>query len=161
MKRILVALGAVGLVCATVQSQETAPGSTAERQSDVEAVRAVLQQYDDAADSGDVDGLVALYDEDGIDMPPDEPAVVGKDAIRARLERFFADYTDALRDTVEDVTVSGDWASIRCSYTESWTPRAGGDTTTVVGKSVIILKRHADGSWRITTVIWNSDAPTS
>ena len=43
------------------------------------------------------------------------------------------------------------------SYTESWTPRAGGETTAVVGKGVALFERGSDGSWKLTHFVWNHD----
>jgi len=62
---------------------------------------------------------------------------------------------------VEDIQVSGDWAFLRLSFTDSITPKAGGETTANVGKWVLIFERQADGSWRIATEIWNSDAASN
>jgi uncharacterized protein (TIGR02246 family) len=133
--------------------------ATTSTEADLEALRELVRQYDAGVNAGHLDGLVALYAADAVQMPPDEPVVVGQEAIRSRGESFFAQNTDEVRSAVEDVQVSGDWAFLRMSYTESWTPRGGGETTAVVGKWLLICRRQADGTWRITNEIWNEDKP--
>lgn len=146
----------LGVAC---QSAETESAGTTSTAADVEALTELVGQYDAAVNSGNLDGLMALFADDAVEMPPDEPVVIGKDAIRLRGEPNFAEYNDHVSSTVEDIQVSGDWAFQRMAYTESRTPKEGGDTTTVVGKWVLISQRQADGSWLIDTEIWNSDAP--
>ena len=41
------------------------------------------------------------------------------------------------------------------TYTEHWTPKAGGETTSSSGRWAIMWKRQEDGSWKIAAEIWN------
>jgi uncharacterized protein (TIGR02246 family) len=153
---ILLPLILLGLAC---QSTETEQPATTSTTADVEALKALVSKYDTAVNSNNLNDVMAFYVDDAVQMPPDEPIVIGKAAIRSRGEPFYEINTDQLGSKVEDFQVSGDWAFLRISYTESWTPKEGGDTTTAVGQWVIILQRQADSSWKITTEIWNRDAP--
>ena len=87
--------------------------------------------------------------------------MIGRDAIRSRMEDFIRENTDRLESTVSDLQVLGDVAIVRGRYTESWSPSAGGDTTSVEGTGIQIYERQPDGSWLLTTEIWNTDAPAS
>ncbi len=82
MKRISVLI----VVVFTIVFGGCAPESA--EQIDLEAERvAILEiwpQYSSALNSGDIDSWMSLWAEDGVQMPPDEPALSGRDQIRAR-----------------------------------------------------------------------------
>ena len=128
-------------------------------EADEAALRQLIQALDDALIAGSVDDLLATYTADAVEMPNNEPVHTGREAIRARYEDFLGNNTDTISSTIDEIQVAGDWASVRLSYTESWTPKAGGDTTTVVGKTLAVCSRQTDGAWKIATIIWNSDSP--
>ena len=144
------------LACQPADTEQSAIEST---EADVEALRELVRQYDDVASAGDWDGLVALYAGNAVQMPPDEPIVLGQEAIRSRTESSPAQSAYEVRSVVEDVHVLSDWAFLRMSYTESWIPQSGDETTIVEGKWLLICQRQADGAWRITNEIWNEDKP--
>lgn len=56
-----------------------------------------------------------------------------------------------------EVEVSCDLGYFWSSYTLTATPKAGGDSITDDGKSVFILRRQPDHSWKIARLIDNSD----
>jgi len=140
---------------------EPAPAATTSTEADDEALRELSRQGVAEFNAGNLDGLMALYADDAVHMPPNNPIIIGKDSLRSGFEEFLAANTSELSSTVEDIGVSGDWAFLRLSYTQSITPKDGGDTTQEVGKWVLILERQADDSWRITTDIWNADAASN
>ncbi|UCH65080.1 MAG: SgcJ/EcaC family oxidoreductase [Ignavibacterium sp.] len=142
------------------QSQEQAGSETMSMEADVEALKEENRKYDDAYNSGNLDGFVALFTDDAVQLPDEEAIVVGKEAIRLRAKDGFANFTFKLTDTVEDIKVSGNWAFVRGSYVNIITPKEGGDDATEEGKWVAIYQRQADGSWQIYSEIWNNNAPS-
>jgi ketosteroid isomerase-like protein len=92
-------------------------------------------------------------------MPPDEPAVHGRDAMRKWAETVFSQMTMSGRYTSSDVTVSGDLAVVRYTGEITMTPKAGGRPATEHIKGIHVMKRQPDGSWKIAQDVWNSDAP--
>ncbi|MHA2277182.1 MAG: YybH family protein [Candidatus Kariarchaeaceae archaeon] len=153
---ILLSFLLLGLACKSTETEQAVARSTA---ADVKALRELVRQIENAASSRNLDDVMVLYADDAVEMPPDRQIVIGKEAIRSWLKPIYENYTGQIDSKVEDIQVSGDWAFQRMSYTESWTPKEGGDTTTVIGKWVLILQRQTDGSWKIATEIWNRDAP--
>ena len=93
--------------------------------------------------------------EDMVIMPPDEPPVTGHDAIRAWLEGFFAAYKTDLEYTDSDVSVAGDVAFEAYAFRWTLTPVDGTEPIKQTGKGVYVLRRQADGSWRVARDIWN------
>lgn len=130
----------------------------ADKAAVTEAVSALWDEYEASLSAGDVDRWVELWTEEGIQLPPGEPAVVGKEAIRARNKAALTDLFDIeMSITNEEVQVGGEWAVARGVYTATLTPKAGGDDVLVNGKYMTLLQRQADGSWKIYRDIFNSN----
>ena len=99
-------------------------------------------------------------------MSSEEP-IIGKEAIRELYQYVFENYAFASdenytrRTDVEqmEVEVDGDLGYIWSKYTNTETPKAGGETIEDHGHSVIIVRRQHDGSWKIARLIANSDQP--
>ncbi len=152
----------LGMACQEAQEPaEPAPAVAISTEADGEALRALIRQFDADFKAGNLDGVIALYADDAVQMPPNSPIVIGKDSLRSGYEGFLEANTVEISSTVEDIQVSGDWAFLRLSFTDSITPKDGGDTTTGGGKWVLIFERQADRSWRIATEIWHSDAASN
>src|SRR6266496_4701730 len=124
------------------------------------AVNAISTRYSSALNAGDLDSWLSLWTDDGIQLPPGEPPVVGKDQIRARNQGLLDKFTVNLSSTSAEVGVAGDWAFDRGAYTATLTPKGGGRTIPIDGKYLTILKRQPDGSWKIHRDIFNSNVPS-
>ncbi len=133
--------------------------SSGTSEADLQSLTDFVARYDAAVNAGDVAALMALYSDTAIQMPPNEPLIHGKVALRSRAEEGFAMNNVELRSNVEYVRVTGNMVFMRLSYVVSLTPKAGGETLSAKGKWVLIIRRTAEGSWVITNEIWNEDAP--
>jgi len=60
-----------------------------------------------------------------------------------------------------EIEVSGDLGYFWSSYTLTVTPKAGGDQINNEGKSIFIIRRQDDNSWKIARLIDNSDREQS
>lgn len=145
---VLVALTGLG-GCASQKPQDQADATA--------AVNQVWNEYSASLNAGDMDRWLALWTEDGVQMPPDEPAVVGKESIRARNQRVADRFTFDIGITNAEVRTAGDWAYARGTYRASLTPKQGGKPIPIDGKYMTILARQADGSWKIHRDIFNSN----
>ena len=139
-----------------------APIPVTDDEADIEAVtsaiEAVWDEYEASLSAGDVDRWVELWTDEGIQLPPGEPAVVGKEAIRERNKAALTDLFDIeMSITNEEVQVGGEWAVARGVYSASLTPKAGGDSIPIDGKFMTILQRQPDGTWKIHRDIYNSN----
>ncbi len=138
--------------CTPAAEQEVAT-----TEADVEAINRERQTFLAALYSGDLDILMALWSEDGVVMPPNEPSVTGKEAIRSWLQDLLNQFAVQLTITSEEVEVFGDWAFVRTTYTTALTPKAGGEVVEESGKNIWIWKREVNGSWKLAHNIWNLD----
>jgi len=53
----------------------------------------------------------------------------------------------------DETVVAGDWAFDRGRAHRTLTPVAGGDTIEVDSEVVVILRRQADGAWKVARTI--------
>ncbi|MBA7475845.1 hypothetical protein ES707_11219 [subsurface metagenome] len=140
--------------------------ATAAKAADVEAFKAAVEdtwdKYSIAMNAENPDLWISLWDENGIQMPPGAPAVVGKPAIEKGIhESYQALDWEEFTIYLEEVKVAGDWGFARGTYSASITPKAGGETAFLDGKYLTIFKRQPDGSWKIFRDCFNSNVPPS
>lgn len=136
------------------------------RVADVEVFKAAVQdiwnKYSAAMNAENSDFWISLWDENGIQMPPNAPAVVGKPAIEKGIrESYQALDWEKFTIYLEEVKVAGDWGFARGTYSASISPKAEGETVFIDGKYLTILKRQPDGSWKIFRDCFNSNVPPS
>ncbi len=108
---------------------------------------------------GDADRLAALLSEDAVLLAPNVLPKTG-----AELRRWLADFlqrvqVDWLSFVHEETGVRADLAYHVYSYTWRLTPTGPGEPTVASGKGLHILRRGADGTWRIAREIWNANPP--
>jgi uncharacterized protein (TIGR02246 family) len=138
-------------------------GCAAQEQDDRAATTAtfnqMLKDFSASLSAGDADRWLALWAEDGVQLPPDEPPVEGKTAIAAKmrglLNRFKFDMT------IQNIEAhsAGDWGFVRGKYQATLTPKQGGAAIPIDGKYLTLLNRQSDGSWKIYRDIFNSNVP--
>ena len=147
------------LFLATSCTAAPAGSPAADQAADEAQIREILAAVDAAYSAEDFNAAQSYFAESVVHMPPGQAAVVGAAAVRVRDSIFSTTYDDQLSSTVEDLTVAGDVAVVRLHYTEAWTPKTGGDTTSVTGKTLLVFRRQTDGAWKITHYMWNGDGP--
>ena len=134
-------------------------GVSVDVEADIAAIEDLVNEYGATVNAGDLDLWISLWADDGIQMPPNAPAVIGKEQIRANNESMFAEFVLEMVVTNKEVRVAGDLAFARGTYTLSLTPKAGGETTTIDGKYLSIVERQTDGSWKFARDCFNDNAP--
>jgi uncharacterized protein (TIGR02246 family) len=137
--------------------------------SDVAAINAVRDAYIAAENAGDAAAVAALYADDAMLMAPDMPAASGKAAIEAHLQQQYSGMTFELGIGSTQTKVAGDIGYDAGTHHIRLTPKAAAadakaakaasQPMEVDGKHIVLLARQADGSWKITHLIFNSDAP--
>ena len=128
-------------------------------EADIQAIRAIVDNFDAAAAVGDYNALAELYDVDAIRMPAEAPPQIGQEAIREWF-RLEADGEETeIDNVVRDVQVFGDWGYMWGDATGFVTPREGGEPTPVEAKWMAVVRRQADGSWKTYRDIYNANNP--
>ncbi len=127
-------------------------------QADVSKINEVTQTFVKAALAKDWTTLAALYLDDAVLNPPNEPAVKGRAAIRAWFEKFpLTDFKPS------NVKVEGrdDLAYVLGTYTMTIAPPGAPGPVNDSGKYVEVRRRQPDGRWLIAVDIFNSDLPAA
>jgi len=135
-------------------------GGVMSDKADVEAIMGALEKYAECCRRGDFETWISLWADRGVQMPPDAPARVGKEAIRGAMEPAFGAMTldlDILR--VDNAEIHGDLGLTRCCCKLTLVPKAGGEPIEAVpqGKALTLYDRQPDGSWKISYDCFNSD----
>jgi ketosteroid isomerase-like protein len=85
--------------------------------TDIAAIKEVLNQYAMGCTAGDLDLWMSLWANDGVQMPPDAPALVGKEEIRSAAKPEFDDLDMNLTIlSIEDAKITGGLGLTRCVY---------------------------------------------
>ena len=127
--------------------------------ADVETtVNAAYQEYASSLGAGDAERWIALWTEEGVQMPPGVPANVGKENIYSSLLGFMEIFSFSnMQIQTEEVQVVGDWAYARGTYTVTYIPNDGSDPIFIDGKYMSIFQKQSDGSWKLHRDIFNSN----
>jgi len=130
--------------------------------TDEAAIRQIWSSYASFVQDGDAAGWLSQYDAEGIQLRPDAPARTRQEldaqvpgAFKAR---FDANDTKMTINPLE-IVINGPWAYSRGTYTQDLTARTSGKAMHVDGKFLTILKKQADGSWKIFRDCFNSNVP--
>ena len=134
----------------------------ADAPEDVAAIKGMAIAWGQAETAGDAAALSDQYADDAVQLPPNGPIRVGKEAIHSALRTDFDQYIHEAADVAEDVRVAGDLAFARGTYTTKMTPKVpGAAVIDDKGKWLTAYRRQSDGSWKIVVDIWNSDLPVA
>lgn len=125
-------------------------------ESDLKAVDDVRDRHVAALNAGKAGDWVAEFTEDGVQMPPNAPANIGKQAIGAWSQGFLGHFNVTFALDVEEVRIVDSWAFERGGYSITLGPKNGGDAFTDSGKYITLYRREPAGDWRMARDIWNS-----
>jgi ketosteroid isomerase-like protein len=144
-------VGAVILVggCATM--------GKARQEADVAAIQEIWKTYATAATTGDAALWLSLWDENGIQLPPDTPARPKKVLNEVVPKGWAAMKIHTMNIAAEEIVIMGDFAYCRGTYTSDRT--VGGQLLKIDGKFLTLFRRQADGSWRLYRDCFNSNVP--
>jgi ketosteroid isomerase-like protein len=108
-----------------------------------------------AKDSGAL--VKAFYASEAVLMPPNHPAVEGRDNIRAFLQGLMDSGFTSLKLETTTTASAGDLAYGRGRYVLSMSP-PGTAPFQETGKYVVVYRRQG-GAWRAVTDMFSSDEP--
>ena len=127
--------------------------------ADEQALRATTDSFAQRVRRADWPGAAAVYAKDAHFMPPNQPAVVGRDAILAWMKVGLP--ISSFELTVDEVNGRGDVAYLRGRYIMTFTPAGVNAPRADTGKYLQVQLRQTDGSWAMLADIFNSDRPTT
>jgi len=153
--RKLLSVALLGLVVACQ------PGAAPLTDADVATIRALGDVYVEAVIAADADAVAESYADDATEMPPNEPAVTGREAIREKYVAGFSYGVSSVEFTMTSQEIDGLGCLAYDRGTWTWSGVLPGMIEPVAdsGKYLSVVRRQADRTWLYTDVIWNSDTP--
>ncbi|MCI0526762.1 MAG: SgcJ/EcaC family oxidoreductase [Nitrospira sp.] len=121
------------------------------------AIEEGITKWVEAFNKGDVAGVVAIYADDAMLLPPNGEVIQGKQGIQEFWSSALQILKDVSLNTLE-IGGSGDTGYRIGKYTLKVQPE-GQQPAMDSGKYVEVWKRQADGSWKLHADIWNSSLP--
>jgi ketosteroid isomerase-like protein len=125
-------------------------------------LRTLDAQWSKAAAARDLERTVAYYSEDAIVLPPNAASAATKQAIRNIWKDLLASSELAItwRSRKVELANSSDMAWVSGTYNLRMND-ATGKPIHDRGKYLEVWKKQADGNWKCTADIWNSDLAVS
>jgi uncharacterized protein (TIGR02246 family) len=124
--------------------------------ADEAAIKSAFAEWVRVSEAGDATAYSTYITDDALFLGPDQPPVVGKAAIQPWVAGFFADWQFSFPQWTEDeVIVAGDVAIHRYSGVATLTPRNGGAPVIADRKYMDVLRKEADGQWRVARHMFN------
>jgi len=127
--------------------------------ADIAAVQQLVTDIDAAAAAGDLDSFLSFFAEDLVDMPPNEPAIIGKQALRAHHEPLYEAFNVRITREPVETHAFGDVVIQRGAGVAELAPKAGGDPVILDQKYLFVFRRQEDGSFKLWRAIFNDNAP--
>jgi uncharacterized protein (TIGR02246 family) len=122
-------------------------------------VEQLYEQFQSTLNSDDAEGWLALWTDDGVQMPDGVAPVVGKEAIRQGILRNLEQLHYDMDVSIGEVRVMGDIAYVWGTYTVDFTVRADGSHFPLHGTYLTIWQRQHDGGWKVHRDIINAIGP--
>lgn len=151
------ALACALAVAACAPADQTPPADTTPG-PDRAVVSALVEDFDAGLNGEDVDALMTGFAQNPVSMPPGEPAVTGREAVRTFWSELMAQGDVTVDNVLVDFHADGDLLVARGTYTLSIAP-AEGEPIEDAGWWVAWFQRDADGTWKCLGNAWSSDNP--
>ena len=129
------------------------------QQVDTKADKAALDEITKitikAFNEGNIENYIALIADDAVWMPPGVGAIVGKDAIRDWYMGFMPNSQFDIDIINESTELHGEFAFQREVWKGTSTSKKGGEPFLHNSMCLNVLRKQADGTWKIWKSIWN------
>ena len=155
--RIASTLAVTTFIASALAGCAKAPSSSSFTDADRTAIRAVVDSFTNAINKGDYATAASYYAEDGVFMPPNTAAVEGRAAIEKQFGTFGR--VSSFSQPIVEIDGVGDLAYARLNADLTFTPPNSTTSMSDKAKVLIVMRRQADGKWRTTRGMVNSDMP--
>jgi ketosteroid isomerase-like protein len=134
------------------------PGPVEFTTKDAGEIRQQHEAFVAAFNAKDVAKILDLYAENSIFMPPHEPTIRGKDALKQFYERLLSrEGASDLKMDVAEVSGHGTLSYQSGTYEMALKP-ATGTAARDRGKYLFVIRKMGNG-WKYHYTMWNSDLP--
>jgi ketosteroid isomerase-like protein len=138
--------------------------SCAPKEADLAGLKKAISEYNAASKSsmmgGDMEKTISFFADDGMEMPPNMPAVGGRDSIRAMWSKMMSSgmKMTAVEFTPLDIQAGGTVGYEIGNYAMTMSMPSMGEMKDQ-GKYMTVWRQQADGTWKLRAETWSSDMP--
>jgi uncharacterized protein (TIGR02246 family) len=137
-----------------------AGGEAAKFTSTQAEIAAALQVYETALNASNVDAVMGVFAPDGVFMPPNNPSVVGTEAIRGAYGGIFQAVSFDTELLIEEIEhVAPNWAFVRTSSAGFVNVLAIGQRVPDANHELFVFKKGDDGKWKIARYCFSTTIP--
>lgn len=135
------------------------PAVAADMDASAKALAKLDDEWSAAAATRDADKVASFYAEDAVAYPPNEPVSIGRAAAKKVWAAYFADasFSISWKTVSAEVATSGDLGFTAGTYLATYNG-ADGKKVTEHGKYLCTWRKQADGTWKATHDMWNTDS---
>lgn len=152
-------VGLFTVACPPAQEEVVEDPSAVEPSiGDEDALNALVADFMVALNTGDADGMAALYAANGRRMQPDGPPIVGREAIRQNISQAFEASDLEVQLQVEETRFSGELAYVQGTFALGVVPKDGSPRTDSLGHWMRLMRREPDGRWLVAYELWNLES---
>jgi len=152
MRLLLLSLALCSIGASTIIAQTPATDS------DTAAINRLYAEWAKATATQGAEGYVSYFTTDAVVLPPNAPAVEGRDAIRQWIRKELAEWlTRDARFIPGPLQVSSGWATRRFGIAGKRVAKNGGASTDFDNKYLDLLQKQPDGSWKFVSRMWSSN----
>jgi ketosteroid isomerase-like protein len=129
---------------------------------DLKAEEAAIMKADStwaalAKDGGDAEKILSYWSDDAVVLPPGQPMVKGKDALRKMVQDSKNIPGFSITWKSSDIHFSPDGKMAYMSGENTMTMNdATGNKITIPGRGYTIWRKEADGNWKCVVDTWNN-----
>jgi ketosteroid isomerase-like protein len=148
----------LGVIGCKVESAKSTSANLTTRGASEAALMQTSRNWAKAAATGNADSALAYWTDDAVVLEPDQPALVGKSAIRRMVVGSMKDPKFSITWEPERAVISesGDMGYLiehnRVTFTDS-----SKKVRTVYGKAVTIWKKEPNGTWKCVVDTFNGN----
>lgn len=125
--------------------------------SDIDNVKAAIDQWMDSLAEGDLEGMIATCDPGVVICNERQATTVGIEAVRTK---YAPKIEHARMDSgydIQHIAIHGDTAMAVGHFTVDVTVKETGDQQHVEGRLILVYQRYTDGSWKLILDVDNND----
>jgi uncharacterized protein (TIGR02246 family) len=154
-RKVLLGASFIALLTAAVRVKARVSEDTGRKE-----IEAFNKRYVELHLKMDTAGVLALWEEDGVDLMPGDDPMIGKKKIVAWVEEIVAKMPGykVTKQEMEfhDIRVCGDWVSEWATEHQVVQPPEAKLPIESYGKMALVLHRAANGEWKVQQEIWNA-----
>ena len=125
--------------------------------NDIAKLKAALNEWNTALDSGDIERLVATCDPDVIVCNEHYPTLIGLQAFRNKYAPRIQTFAFKSDVEIEEIKLFGDFAIMITHFDVKTTNKETGEQGGGAGRLVLGYRRDENGDWKMALDVDNND----